>query len=88
MSWAKSDGAKIRIAFNLPLVGDLSGQQSFFSVTVPEYNFVPEGTLGNVSKTVLSTYGYEGLQKDIDLSMSTKDGVVVSSGVITLEVAT
>lgn len=55
MSWLKGDGAAIKIAFDKDLLGDVSGNQSHFTVTAKEYNWVPNGTLINVSKTVLST---------------------------------
>ena len=56
MSWAKSDGAKIKITFDHPLVGDVTGQQGHFIVTCQEYTYVPGGTLQTVTKTVNSTY--------------------------------
>lgn len=54
--WAKGDGARIQVTFDRPLVGDVSGQQNHFTVTVPEYDMVPEGTLRSVTKAVKSTY--------------------------------
>lgn len=56
MSWVKGDGAKIKIVFDSPLVGDVTGKQNSFTVTVPEYTYVPGGTIQNVVKTVASTY--------------------------------
>ena len=55
MSWVKGDGAAIKITFDKALLGDVSGNQSHFTVTAKEYNWVPNGTLQSVSKTVLST---------------------------------
>ena len=56
MSWVKGDGAKIKIIFDNPLVGDVTGKHNSFTVTVPEYTYVPGGTIQNVVKTVASTY--------------------------------
>lgn len=56
MSWVKSDGAKIKITFDHPLVGDVAGQQSNFTVTCQEYTYVPGGTLQTITKTVNATY--------------------------------
>lgn len=55
MSWVKGDGAAIKVTFDKALLGDVSGNQSHFTVTAKEYNWVPNGTLQNVVKTVLST---------------------------------
>lgn len=55
MSWVKGDGAKIKITFDKTLTGEASGNQSHFTVTAKEYNWVPDGTLQSVVKTVLST---------------------------------
>ena len=55
MIWAKSDGAKIKITFTQPLIGDVTGNQNAFTVTVPEYDYVPNGSIRNVEKAVLST---------------------------------
>lgn len=56
MSWTKADGAKIKITFDHPLVGDVAGQQSNFTVTCQEYTYVPGGTLQTITKTVNATY--------------------------------
>ena len=87
MSWAKSDGAKIKITFDRPIVSGQTGQQSFFTVTVPEYTFVPGGTLQNVTKAVRSTYALAGVQQTLDLSTGTLTDTQVSNGVLRLGVA-
>lgn len=55
MSWEKSDGAAIKITFDKALTSDVSGNQSHFTVIAKEYNWVPNGTLQDVTKTALST---------------------------------
>lgn len=84
--WAKSDGAKIKITFDQPITAGATGEESHFTVTVPEYNFVPNGVIGNVSKTVLSTYAY-GTVGTIDLASGTLTDVTASNGVLGLGVA-
>lgn len=55
MRWVKGDGAAIKITFDKSLTGEASGNQSHFTVTAKEYNWVPNGALQSVVKTVLST---------------------------------
>ena len=87
MSWVKGDGAKIKITFDKTLIGDVSGNQAAFTVTVPEYTFVPGGTLQNVTKTVKSTYALVGVQQTLDLSAGTLTDTAVSNGMLSLGVA-
>lgn len=87
MSWVKSDGAKIKITFDRPIVSGQTGQQHYFTVTVPEYTFVPGGTLQNVTKAVKSTYALAGVQQTLDLPAGTLTDTAVSSGVLSLGVA-
>ncbi|MEG1758513.1 MAG: hypothetical protein RR235_08680 [Oscillospiraceae bacterium] len=54
-TWTKADGAKIQLTFTQPLIGTITGNQAHFTVSVPEYDYVPGGTLGSVVKAVLST---------------------------------
>lgn len=86
MSWSKSDGAKIKITFDRPIVSGQTGQQNYFTVTVPEYTYVPGGTLQNVVKAVKSTYAY-GMQQTLDLSAGTFTDTAVTNGVLSLGVA-
>ena len=53
--WKKADGAKIQITLDQPLTGYVSGNQSHFTVSVPEYDMVPGGTLSTASKAIAST---------------------------------
>lgn len=50
--WTKGDGARIKISFTEPLVGGVSGAAGAFTVTVPEYTYVPGGELAEVVKKV------------------------------------
>ena len=61
-----------------------AGNQGHFTVTVPEYDYVPGGTLQNVTKTVKSTYALAGVQQTLDLSAGTLTDTAVSNGVLSL----
>ena len=87
MSWVKSDGAKIKITFDEPLTGTVSGNETHFTVTVPEYTFVPGGTIVNVTKTVASTGGLLSVDEIVDLSGGTKTDVVYENNALSLGVA-
>lgn len=87
MSWTKADGAKIKITFDRPIVSGQTGQQNYFTVTVPEYTFVPGGTLQNVTKAVKNTYAFAGVQQTFDLSAGALTDTAVSNGVLSLGVA-
>ena len=83
--WTKADGAKIKITFSEPLIGDVSGNQAAFTVTVPEYDMVPGGTLSNVAKAVKSTYGKTSAEGTVNLSAGVLTDVAVAAGKLTLE---
>lgn len=51
---AIEDGHYIAVKFDRPLVGEVSGNEAFFTVLVPMYDMVPEGTLSDVAVPVLS----------------------------------
>ena len=85
--WTKADGAKIQITFSEPLIGDVSGNQAAFTVTVPEYDMVPGGTLQNVTKAVKSTYPFSRHSQTIDLSGGEKTDTEFTFGVLRLAVA-
>lgn len=84
MSFTKADGAKIKITFDQPITAGAASEQSHFTVTVPEYDYVPGGVLQNVTKTVKSTYALAGVQQTLDLSAGTLTDTVVSNGVLSL----
>lgn len=50
---SKTEGKKIGIKFTLPITGDISGNESAFSVTGQEYQYI-NGPLLNKSYTVES----------------------------------
>lgn len=84
MSFTKADGAKIKITFDQPITAGAASEQSHFTVTVPEYDYVPGGVLQNVTKTVKSTYALAGVQQTLDLSAGTLIDTSVSADVLYL----
>lgn len=52
IEFSKEKGSKIMITFDHNLIAPYEGQENNFTVTVPEYKFVPEGPIINVPKTV------------------------------------
>ena len=85
--WTKGDGAKIQLTFTEPLIGDVSGNQAAFTVTVPEYDMVPGGTLSSVAKAVKSTSANACYAATIDLSAGVLTDVVASGGKLSLGAA-
>lgn len=86
--FTKADGAKIQITFSEPLTGTVTGNESHFTVSVPEYDMVPGGTLSNVSKAVKSTSAKVSYAATVDLSAGSLTNVVVSDGKLSLGVQT
>ena len=84
--WTKADGAKIQITFSEPLTGTVSGNESHFTVSAPEYDMVPGGTLSNVSKAVKSTSARASFAAMVDLSAGTLTDTAVSGGMLSLAV--
>ena len=85
--FTKADGAKIQITFSEPLTGDVTGNQSHFTVSVPEYDMVPGGTLSSVSKAVKSTSAQVSYAATVDLSAGALTDTEVSGGKLSLGVA-
>ena len=85
--WTKADGAKIQITFDQPLTGTVSGNESHFTVSVPEYDMVPGGTLSTVHKAVKSTAARASFAATVDLSAGTLTDTAVSGGKLSLGVA-
>lgn len=83
MSWTKADGAKIKITFSQDLTGTVTGNESHFTITVPEYDMVPEGTLGSVTKAVASTAAGDNA-KELVLTMGDTTRFLNAAGNITV----
>ena len=85
--WTKADGARILITFDQPLTGTVSGNESHFTVSVPEYDMVPGGTLSTVSKTVKSTAARASFAATVNLAAGALTDTAVSGGKLSLGVA-
>lgn len=75
-NWSKSDGARIQIVFDQPIVSDASGNESYFTITAKEYMYVPDGPIINSTKTIKSVTNLAGLNETIPLASSTMSNVV------------
>ena len=85
--WTKADGAKIQITFSEPLTGTVSGNESHFTVSVPEYDMVPGGTLSMVQKAVKNTAARASFAATVNLAAGTLTDTAVSGGKLSLGVA-
>ena len=84
--FTKADGAKIQITFSEPLVGDATGNQSHFTVSVPEYDMVPGGTLSTGKKAVKSTAARVSFAATVNLAVGTLTDTEVSGSKLRLAV--
>lgn len=84
--FTKADGAKIKITFSEPLTGTVSGNESHFTVSVPEYDMVPGGTLSTVHKAVKSTAARASFAATVNLAVGTLTDTEVSGGKLSLAV--
>lgn len=87
MSWTKADGAMIELQFSQPLNPVSDADASHFTITVPEYTYVPGGEIVNVSKAVAHVSNKAMLNQLIDLSTGTMTDMTSESGVLTLGVS-
>ena len=81
---AKSDGRRIVIEFDLPLVGDPSGNADKFTVTVPTLPYGYGGSAAEETCTVTAVEPYTGISATLDLSSGTLADTVYSGGKIIL----
>lgn len=87
MSFVKADGARIEIRFTEPITTDAAQcDPAAFTVSGQEYNYVPNGTLEPVSKTVSSVSNKASYVATVELSAGTLSGTMVSEGLLMLEV--
>lgn len=85
-NFTKADGAKIQITFSEPLTGTVTGNESHFAVSVPEYDMVPGGTLSTVRKAVKSTAARANFAATVNLAVGTLTDTEVSGGKLSLAV--
>ncbi|MEG2001096.1 MAG: hypothetical protein RR053_06880 [Evtepia sp.] len=84
MSFNKGDGAKIKLTFSEPLIGNAAGNEGSFTVSVPEYDYVPGGTISNVVKKVARISNHAGFGASVPLSGGVLAGTRERTGVLSL----
>lgn len=81
------DGTKINLFLTEEVTNaSLSGMESNFAITLHEYNYVPNGTLQNTTRTVTGVDYYGGLI--VDMENGTLDDTERDNSGISLEVKT
>ena len=79
------DGTKINVFLTEDVTNaSLSGMEEHFTVDLKEYNYVPNGTLQNTTRTVTSVDYYGGLE--VNLQNGTMDDTERDNNGISLEV--
>lgn len=84
--WTKGDGARIQITFDQPLITVALGAEASFTVTAPEYTYVPGGELVDITKTVERVENKAGITVDLDLAAGELTGLSVACGTLRLAV--
>lgn len=82
--YTKAEGGYIDIFFSEPLVNDFTGQEDCFTVTVPEYNWIPGGEIINVVKPVVATFMKSSFNDILKLDSAESVTNVVGTDTITL----
>lgn len=83
--WTVGDGRQIAIRFTEPITSGIDTcPPSSFTVTVPEYTYVPGGTLQNVVKTVASIAAHPTEPNTIVLTMAATERFESAAGNITV----
>ena len=80
-------GTEVAIRFTEPLVSSVENSAESFIVTIAEPEYAPGGALSDSVKPVVSVTGYGGMRDTIDLSSGVANGVQMTNGKLSLEVA-
>lgn len=83
---SKADGKYIAIKFDRKIVGDVSGNENYFSITGQEYDAQPEGTLVDGDYQVNAVTGYISLEELLNLNSGELNRLSYSNGILSLEV--
>ena len=81
---AIADGKRIVIEFDLPLVGDPSGNADKFTVTAATLPYGYGGSTNEEACTVIAVTPYTGLVQGIDLADGTLTDTVCAGGILSL----
>lgn len=77
---AKKDGEKIVIKFSQPITSDVTENANAFTVTIKEYDMVPNGTLHESVRAVESVSAYSGFSENLDFKSGVLVDAVVDNG--------
>lgn len=80
-------GTEVAIRFTEPLISAPVDSANKFIVTIAEPEYSPGGALTDSVKPVVSVSGYVGMNETIDLSAGVVNGVRMTNGKLSLEVA-
>lgn len=83
---AKKDGNVIGILFSEPLINEASGNESSFTVTIPEYDYIPGGTISNVTRPVNEAKVHSSVDDSISLGNGSMNGLVLTAGRLRLAI--
>lgn len=81
-----SEGNNLAIQFTEAIIGDINGNETKFTITMQEYDMVPEGTLREATRTGTGIKIYSSEEELIDLNSGTKSGIEFDGSVLSLEV--
>ena len=79
------DGTKIAVRFTEEVVSG-ADTTTGWSVTVPEFDYVPGGTLSQQERTITEITGYAGTTVNIDFSEAALTDIMLNRGELSLEV--
>lgn len=80
-----AEGTLVAIKFSETLTGNPNGNADKFTVTIREYDMVPEGTLFEKTRAVVNTKMYAQAEETIDLSSGIGSGITFSGNKLSLE---
>ena len=80
-----SDGTDVHIEFTEPITSFLSTAEEAFSVSIQEYEYLPEGALQSATRQVESVAYLTGVSQDLDLDSGTYTDTEFTGGVLCLE---
>lgn len=83
---AIADGRIIVIRFTQPLVGNVYGNESKFTVSFDEYNYVPEGKTSHTEREVTLIKPFMSVDTVLDLSSGIYNGIECFSGSLGLAI--
>ena len=81
---AIADGQKIVIRFTQPLIRNVSGNESKFTVSFDEYNYIPGGSISRVTRSVSVIEQYDDKTIALIFDSGTTNSIQRAAGDITV----